>query len=262
MSLGGTMKKKFLIILAGLLIGITIISSVWASRPIKLVCLISFPPYAWKENGRIKGIDIDIINEVFKRAKIKKTIKAFPTRRAVISIAKGFVDGGFSGLKTPSREKVALYADVPVHRSVYKIFVKKGSEFNFKNIEDLYGKKIGINRSFSISKEFRAAVKSEKIKVDEGASTSKQNLLKLITKRLDALVGNQKEMKYIIKKMRLGEKVVELPNPVTRPVNAYLVLSKASNLKNKKQILKKMSRILKEMHADGTIYRIHAKYID
>jgi|GEM_PF-610406 len=256
------MKKQFLIILGGLIISITLISSAWALRPIKLGCLISFPPYAWKENGQIKGIDIDIVNELFKRAKLNKVIKAYPTKRVVILVAKGLVDGGFSALKTPSRARVAMFLDVPIHQSVYKIFVKKGNEFNFRKIEDLYGKKIGINRSFSISKEFRAAVKSGIIKVDEGASTSKQNLLKLISKRIDAVVGNEKEMKYIIKKMRLGDKVVALHNPIAKPINAYLALSKASKLKNKQQILNKLNKILRQMHRDGTINRINSKYMD
>ena len=50
----------------------------YAEKPMKLVCIRSFPPYAWVENGQLKGIDVDIIEELFKRAGLKKEITPSP----------------------------------------------------------------------------------------------------------------------------------------------------------------------------------------
>lgn len=231
-------------------------------EPISLVCISSFPPYAWQEEGELKGIDVDIVNELFRRAKLEKTIIAAPPRRAIAYLENGSVDGGFSGIKSDDREKIAHYASFPIHVSVYKIFVKKGKEFRFKTLEDLYGKTIGKNKAFHINDEFDVADITGKIKVDDGAFTMEQNLEKLINDRFDALVGNVYEIRYTMKKMGVEDELTELPEIVGEPVNVYLVLSKASPLKNKQSILIKLSNTLREMEMEGFIAEMHAKYVD
>jgi len=44
----------------------------------------------------------------------------------------------------------------------YSVFVKKGREFDFNRIEDLYGKTVGIQRGWFVSDEFDKAVSEEK----------------------------------------------------------------------------------------------------
>lgn len=232
------------------------------ANPISLVCISTFPPYAWLENGVLKGIDVDIVDELFNRAGLEKTVQSVPAQRAIVYLMNGTVDGGFSGIKTPEREKIVLYADAPIHRSAYRLFVKKGNEFPFHSLEDLFGKTIGRNKTFVISNEFAAAEAQGKIKVDDGAITVEQNLQKLMENRFDALAGNENEIRYAIKMLNLKGKISELPHPIIDPVNVYLAFSKASKLPNKEKILSDLSRILVEMESDGTIARIHDNYLN
>ncbi|NQY93767.1 MAG: transporter substrate-binding domain-containing protein [Campylobacteraceae bacterium] len=163
---------------------------------------------------------------------------------------------------TEERAKYALYVlSEPIHYSSYLIFVRKGEEFKFNKIPDLYNKTIGIQRSFSISKEFDNAVTNKKIIIQE-AFNNENNIKRLLANRVDAIIGNEIVSYYNASKMGVLDKISVLPIPVKKKRGAYLVLSKSSiNFKNKTELLEKINKAMKDIWLDGTYQKILDKYI-
>jgi len=252
-------KSKFVVIFLSL---IALRSPfLMAEKPLKLVTL-SFRPFIYQENGEVKGIDAEITKELFKRAGIKYKIEFLPWKRALDEVEKGTADAVMPAFKTPERESFAHFMTRPVHLSEYFIFVRKGETFKYEKIENLYNKKIGIDHGFSVSKEFDSArdEKKFKFKIDE-AKSPKQNLKKLIAKRIDLYINNI----HVVfdEARRIGvEKKVETLSPSLKSTPSYIAFSKAADIKDKKKVIEKLNKILNEMWEDGTIKKITSKYIN
>ena len=254
------MKNYFIICCLWLLCGIITVNHAIADQTLNIGVHEKFPPFTWSENGQATGIDVDITKELCRRINVQCNIEFIPFKRMLLYTKQGKVDGGLSPFKTPAREEFAYFLEYPVHYSTYNIFVKKGHEFQFQKIEDLYGKTIGKNRVFKLSDEFDNAVAVGKIQI-EVVDETKQNIGKLMMESIDGMVSNQAETLLLIKERGLSNKITYLTHPVQKPRAAYLVISKQANIKNKIKLIDKMNQTLKIMYNDGTIDQINAKYL-
>ncbi len=254
------MKKYFSLLIFGVFIGSFIVQHVGAQQVLNFSTLDDFRPFTWQENNHSRGIDVDIIKEMCQRMDVKCNIKFYPWKRVLKYTEIGKSDGGFSAFKNSTREKFAYFLEYPIHFSTYSVFVKKGHEFPFKKIVDLNGKTIGINRGFKLNKEFDDAVDTKKIQIEE-VNNMEQNIKKLMVDRIQGVAANYHETLLLLKKMRLSDKIVALPNPIVPPKGAYLMISKDAEITDKKQLIEKMNQILKVMYEDGTINQINNKYL-
>jgi ABC-type amino acid transport substrate-binding protein len=130
--------------------------------------------------------------------------------------------------------------------------VKKGKEFDFTGIEDLYGKRIGIQSGWFVSSQFDEAVSECKILAEE-TTENESNLQKLHQGRIDAFISNYHISMYTLKKLALLENIVTLPKPVKKKKGVYWTISKkANNIKNKSEFIEKVNKAIEEIHNDGT----------
>lgn len=218
-----------------------------------------FPPFSFKKNGKVTGIDIDVMNEISKRVNFPVEIKLIPWKKLLKETENGKCVGSFALFQTAEREKWAHFTEVPVHFSTYSIFVKKGKEFAFNKISDLYGKKLAMTRGFNISDEFDKAIKDGKIKVHE--VNSQAQFYALTEKgRVDGFIGNK-----LVTFWKLKEKgntsFTKLPKDVKSGRGAFLVISKkGSAVKDKKALIGKMNSAYKAMVSEGLIKKIENNY--
>ena len=235
------------------------ISCGWAmADPIVLVGDDDNIPVCYtNEEGKIVGINVDIIREMSKRAGLDIVFKLRPWKRTLHMIKHGQVHGGFPLFVTPEREKYSLYTKVPVHRNWMMVFTKPGKEFKYEKLSDLYGRTIGMNIGFSISPDFDAALKAGKFKV-HNVSQSHQLVEMLLRDRLEVVVRKRLNMEAYYKKT--GKKVSAI-GTVNKGQGGYLVLSKAAKFKNKLELLHKIDITMLEMEKDGTIEAITNSYL-
>ncbi len=221
----------------------------------------NFPPFGFEEKGEKSGIDYDIVCELAKRLDINVEIDFVPWKRLLRYTETGKCDGSFSLFQTEEREQFAIYVlDVPIHYSTFSLFTLKGNEFNFEVIKDLHGKSIGLNSGFAISDEFDMAVKKKEINVKEIEGVEK-NIKKLMLGIIDCFVGNYQVTMHYLNKYDLHDRIVSLPRPVKKRRGSYMVLSKASKIKNKEKLIQRINITLKHMVDDGTFKRIEDKYL-
>lgn len=253
------MKKLTFILIVVI---ISIVSQAFADDTLHFVGVQNIIPFAYEEEGVKKGIDYDVFMEISKRMGFTAKIELLPWKRIWESLKKGSIDGTTTIYYKKKREEFVIYSKIPIRYTTINVFVNKGHEFDFRNVNDLFGKTVGKQSGFFISHEFEQAVKSQKIILDEARDTDR-NIKKLILKRIDCLVSNPQIAKFYMKKLGLQHEIVELPVPLVPGQKIHLALSKkGKNIKDKLQFIEEISKTLKEIHLDGTFQKISDKYLN
>jgi polar amino acid transport system substrate-binding protein len=217
-------------------------------------------PFAYLENGVAKGYDVDIFREMMKRANVRVDIELLPFKRLYRYLEDGVLDGTFMIYFIKERESKVMYSLVPMHTFSYHIFVKKGQEFPFESLKDIYGKKVANQAGFSISPEFDAAVKAGSVTLDEALSIE-MNLKKLMSGRVDCYISSARLIRRYTDDLGITDQISKLPNPIVKEKRLYMALSlSAKGIKDKKALIKLLSKIRNEMDRDGTIDAIDSRY--
>jgi len=214
------------------------------------------PPYRFIRDGKQLGIQADLAMEVARRAEVNITIKPIPWKRILLLLEKGELDGTVVGYKTPERVAYAIYTDIPLQYVYFSIFVMKGLEFPYREIENLQGKRIGKQRGYYVSKEFNRAAKDKEITLYENNKLSSL-ITMLRINRVDAIIGLDSAVKYELfqKKMK---NVVALPTPINQPRGAFLFFSKAANIAP--EVVTRFNQALKEMKRENIFQKTFQKY--
>ena len=207
--------------------------------------------------GKIVGIDVDIVREVMRRNDLEVVIKLLPWKRVIAMLKNGDAHGGFPFFITPERQEYLLYTETPVHRVNMMVYVRPGNEFEFKEISDLHGRVVGINRGYSISSEFDSSVKDGKIRLRE-INEADQLVKMLLIGRFDVIVAKQSEVQAFLYKANLE---LSSLGSLTEGKGSFFVLSKTSSLQKKEDLLKRINHTMSEMKADGTIEKITKSYV-
>lgn len=219
-----------------------------------------FAPYSYEENGELKGIDIEIIEEVERRLNLDIKIELVPWNRLIELTKQGKVHGSFSLFYNNERAKYAYFTNYPLHNSKYSLFLLKENYEDYKSFEDIYNKKIGLNRSFYINELFENLVKNETIALDESENINKGVSL-LLNKRIDLYLGNEEGVYKYLKENKISN-VISLPGSVFEHfAPAFLVLSKKSDLDNKNYLLDRINQVLEDLYNEGFIDNVQNKYL-
>lgn len=223
-----------------------------------LATVDNFPPFSYRDGDDLTGIDVDLVHEMAKRLGISVRIQAHPWARVMSSVRSGEVEGAFAAFKTEERQAFCLYVGV-LHVEEFYLFARKENEFPYAQISDLYGKRAGIDRGVFVSDAFERAVHDGRITLEEVNDMGMINIRKLNAGRIDAAIGDLGVMKYYVKLLGLEQRVVPL-QAIREPAPAYLVLSKASKLKNKVELQHRMRKVLHDMRDDGTYQFIYDRH--
>lgn len=223
-----------------------------------LATVDNFPPFSYRDGDDLTGIDVDLVHEMTKRLGISVRIQAYPWARVMSSVRSGEVEGAFAAFETEERQAFCLYVGV-LHVEEFYLFARKDNEFPYAQISDLYGKRAGIDRGVFVSDAFERAVHDGRITLEEVNDMGMINIRKLNAGRIDAAIGDLGVMKYYVKLLGLEQRIVPL-QPIREPAPAYLVLSKASKLKNKAELQHRMRKVLHDMRDDGTYQFIYDRH--
>jgi len=145
-----------------------------------------YPPIMYKDaQGQARGVMTDAVRNFEKFSTQKLKLEPTSWRRAYEYGVKG--KGGVIGL-SKTKERLALfdYSDVIFEDNIY-LAVRRGKEFEFKTLDDLKNKLIGMHLGASYGEHVDNAVKSGVLKADL-STTDVIRIRKLLRGRLDAAV--------------------------------------------------------------------------
>jgi len=230
--------------------------SVTSAREYQLVTL-DYPPYAYEENGEVKGVAVEIVKEVFNRMGDKVKITVYPWKRSIELVKSGSADAIFTIYHTPERTQFLDYSSEVLVSQKTALFVAANSNLRFNgNLEELQNITFGVVLGVSYGEKFDSFVKNNKPQLSV-AYDGTASMRALLEGRHNAVVSNVTGAKTILKKMgRQNE--VKMLEPFLQDVTSYLAFSKTNKLSD---IRLKFDKTLKQIKSEGVYDKILKKNI-
>lgn len=215
-----------------------------------------YAPYNYTENGVLKGISVDVLNEVWKRAgaeNSKPEIEVLPWARGYMYLKKEKNACLFSMGITEERRKLFAFSN-PIFDNKNSIIAKKSRGYKIGSIENLKSLTIGTLREDAGEQLLLSSGwKPENLE----RSSSPESLVRMLYKdRMDAISYGEDTTKYTMKRCGIDSNQYEVIYLIKTTESAF-----AFNIKTDAEILSQFNRILDGLKKDGTIEKIKAKYL-
>ena len=109
-----------------------------------------YPPYEFhllnEKEGDLVGIDIDIAKVIASELGVQLEVKDLIFSRIFQALDSGQIDMAIAGLSpTEARKKIASFSDV-YYQAIQCVLIRKENAERIKTIEDLRGKKVGVQK--------------------------------------------------------------------------------------------------------------------
>ncbi len=190
---------------------------------------LEYPPYEFTEEGRVKGLAVEIIRAAFRQMGHDLTIEVYPWARSIDMFKNGQVDGIFTFFRTPEREEYTFFSKEAVIVQPITLWVLKDATIEYNgDLAKLSPYTFGVVSRTSYGEVFDTAVKNGILKTDD-ANSIEACIEKLVGTRFDIWISNHHGGVYSLKKAGKLGLVKELSPPV-QEVPAYVGFSKKRNL--------------------------------
>lgn len=218
----------------------------------------SFSPYAFVDESDTEpqGFEIDVMNEIGRRENLDITFEVAEWTGVFGMLDAGQLDT-IACVVTPTDERKEKYdfAD-PYSKMDIAIAVQKGQASTVSKLEDLAGKKIGVNAGGQAMKKLESlqdTVQFEIVAYDSPTSMEYD----LALGRLDGIYESTVAIMQASERGDCEIEVAEL-EPLATSVSAYPFLK--DNEKNK-EVINRINEALAEMREDGTLMELSMKWL-
>ena len=245
------------VLLVSLLLHITLIQSALAVQTIELAGDKSYPPYSYSENGKAKGVYVDILTVAFnKMPEYQLKFNMMAWKRAKEYIKKGKVVGFFPPYYSKNRTHWTKFSE-PILGETTIVFAKENT-LKDKNTypENFFGLTVCLNRGFGHEtlggEKFAQAVMHNNIKLIEG-NDNKACLSRVDRGMADFYINDQLIDTSKFPKVKRGMKTKQNLGHVgfTLKTKNYPFMNDLQN---------KFNQVIKKMKQNGEILDIVKKY--
>ena len=213
------------------------------------IVTLQYPPYAYKENGQVKGIAVEIVTEAFKRLNLPITITVLPWARALHQIKNGDADAIFTLFKKPEREVFADYSNEVLVPQIVSLYVNKHSTIKFTgDLKQLKPYSFGLVRKVSYGQIFDRALKENILTNVVRSNDAQQSFKMLFSNRIDIVAINKYGALDILQHSNKLNDIKKL-KPDLQNIPSYIAFSKKRNLST---IRDKFDDTLRQMKIDGS----------
>lgn len=207
-----------------------------------------FEPYEYYENNEIKGIDIDIVNEIGRRLNKEIIIDDMNFDVIIPAITSGKCEIAIAAMTiTDERKHIVNFTD-SYTASVQKVIVHKDSDIN--SIDDLVNKQIGVQAGTTgciyAKDDFGQANIQEYNNLYELVKALNDN-------KIDAIIIDEEPAKSALND---NENIKILDTSYAEEEYAIAIA------KDNTELYQMINITLQEMKRDGTIDNIISKYIN
>ena len=226
----------------------------WATEPLRVVYYDRYYPRSWMENGKMRGILIDIIDEAaVRRLGIPVIHSGYPWKRAQIMVEQQKADA-FVTLPTKERLAYTLASKVPVIEFSLRIITRNNhprleAMKPITRLEELKGYKIVDYMGDGWAEKHLKEMDVEWLpKIDSIFPF-------LVVGRADLAVASQRTL-HVMQKMGYDSRLIVLPNKLSS-VSFHLCIGTHSPYQKR---LPDFDRVFKEMLRQGIIQQIENAY--
>jgi len=214
----------------------------------------NFPPYNHKEQGKITGLSTEVVIAVLKKAKLTYKIKMYPWKRAYNTALKNKNTLIYTISRTPTRENLFKWVGEIAPAGSY-LFALRDSDIEINILNDAGKYRIGTVIE-DVRDQFFREIGFKNLKA---VKTHEQNFNKLQKKRIALWAMAELVAYHIVKKSghpsNIIKKVFYLEDVSKRKY--YMAFSRETP----DDLVNKVRNTLKQLKKDGTIKKIHAKYL-
>lgn len=211
------------------------------------------PPFQMMKYGEFEGISIEYIKTIFKKYNIKYEFfssRIISWKEASSSIRdKTGVDLILTVTKTTQRANNMLFTDNYIS-SPLVIFTQDDYGFISK-IEDLYGKTVSVQNSYSMQKLLESEYPKIKLNIVNGSNATEDALKLVAVGKVDAFIGNLTIGSFISKRSHLDNIKVASPTKLGNHDNAMAIRDDWSPLVS---IINKELKIINNSNKKDEIY--------
>ncbi|ELK0695884.1 basic amino acid ABC transporter substrate-binding protein [Campylobacter upsaliensis] len=219
-----------------------------ASLSLRVGTAPNYKPFDYKEDAKLMGLDIDLVNEIAKREGIELTWVEMSFDGLIPALKTGKIDMIASAMSaTEDRRKSVDFSDV--YYTTKNLYIKKKDNEALNSKEDLEGKIIGVQLG-TLQEPAAKAIKDTKVQSNESLSVV---IMELKEGKIDAVVADKDVSTGYLKE------------------NAELIgffeeedgsegFSFAFDKDKQKEAIEKFNKGLKDLKADGTYDQILTKY--
>ena len=237
---------KNLLIITCAILSLVLLSSFVEKKTLVVGTNAEFPPFSLRENEKIVGFDIDIIQEIAKRLQKDIVIKDLSFDALIPELTLGHLDCAVGGISfTEERAKRVLFTKAYLSDDPLVIVTL---DSNIKTLDDLKGKKIVVNEGYTADL-FVTSKGFDPVRLMAPADA----FMAIKSKRLDAFITAKSTVLPFLEKQKDSGFIVQI---VEGTAETYAFAVSKQNPELHKEIDKK----LQEMIQDGTIENFKKKW--
>ncbi|MCR2112303.1 basic amino acid ABC transporter substrate-binding protein [Campylobacter upsaliensis] len=219
-----------------------------ASLSLRVGTAPNYKPFDYKEDAKLTGLDIGLVNEIAKREGIGLTWVEMSFDGLIPALKTGKIDMIASAMSaTEDRRKSVDFSDV--YYTTKNLYIKKKDNEALNSKEDLEGKIIGVQLG-TLQEPAAKAIKDTKVQSNESLSVV---IMELKEGKIDAVIADKDVSTGYLKE------------------NADLIgffeeedgsegFSFTFDKDKQKEAIEKFNKGLKDLKADGTYDQILTKY--
>ena len=210
-----------------------------------------YPPSAYVEKGRLKGLSVEVVQEILRRIGLSDTISLVPWARGYKLALSEAPVALFSTTRLPQREKLFSWVG-PLYRQRWGFYRWKGSAVQIADM--------AAARKVARIGTYRQDAKMQYLQAqgfDNLVSTNKNltNISHLQRGNIDLWVSSDFNLRHLARQAGVSPEQLELAYAF-HPVRNYIAFSKATS----PHVIRLWQAVLDEMKADGSYQRICRTY--
>lgn len=227
MKRGSPIRSTLLILLICPLLTLTLLfREGYGAGTIKACGHHDYAPWNWLSNNEITGACAEITRELFKRVGVETDLTyTGDWKRCQALIAEGLIDVNICSFINEDRKTYSTFINTPMGFNENAVFVHRSKQFEFRNWNQLIGKKTAMVLGVSIGQEFDDFL--EKMTRVDRVATFFQSFHMLARNRIDFIPVGRYSGLAMRGAFGLENKIVDLPVPLLSG-KLYISMSKKS----------------------------------
>ena len=215
-----------------------------------IACDDAFPPYDYMEDGRLVGLDVDLVDAIVREAGAAPRFEPSSWNRVRDRLDRGDVDAAFQFVGQPERfEKYHMIGPFRIGRTVFA--AQRGMTVRYDRYEDLRQYLIGTVRGFGYGHPFDS---DPALRKDDTAGDTRQLVRMLAAGRVNLAIGDQKALAHAIRQEKLQVMIDILPQSYSE-VPRYIAVPR-----NRPAVAARMSDAVRRLNGNGTLTAIQRRW--
>ena len=218
-----------------------------------------YPPFEYANpDDAAEGIAVEIVTNVMHALGHEVEITVFPWTRSLNMVRIGTADAIFTAYKNAEREQFLDYSRQVLIPQVVYFYKRRDSNIQFTGaLDGIKHLRIGVVSTISYGRRFDDA--KGDLLIDK-ARILEHSFEKLLLGRVDLVPSSHYVADYTLSKLRLGDKIVRLPQKI-ESVPSFIAFSKIRGLSKLRDEFDRQISIMKQDGSYADIVNAYNAYI-